>query len=287
MPRPITTALVLGTLCLPLVVAAAPALVGAQIAGPYIRERDALPAFDGRLQPGEQEIAMTPVRWRDRARVQSDHGLTTGWPAAVERQFVDHIAALWRSEALMEWLGEPGTGDDWSKSMRGCRTVLPGGLEVYAVEHPWVPTGCRGLTFVLRDGATGRVSSRPLSLVQKWSVVGGGGPTAWWADLEGDGSVAFGLERRYHNGTVEDGRFIRWFQATKELEFELVHVSPLLDEVRGVSRGEDGVVRTRLLRGPEGALIHDQWFENPAYGVPPRAVGRPPVGEAAERVCRE
>ena len=236
MPRSLFTALVSGSVCLPLVVAAVPGPIASQIAEPYIRERDALPVFDGRLSPGAQEIAMTPVRWRKRARSQVEYGRTTAWPEEVERRLVDHVAALWRFDADMADIDEPGTGDNWPKSMRGCRTVLPGGVEVYAVEHLWVPTGYRGLTFVLRDGATGRVSPRPLSLVQKWSSVGDDGPTAWWADLEGDGSLELGLERSYHNGTVEDGRFVRWFHVTEDLKLELVHVSPLLDEVRG-SRG--------------------------------------------------
>ena len=211
------------------------------------------------------------------------YGKTTGWPQAVESRFLEAMHATARQRELLE--GAPYAGEieeRWGK-MRGYRMTLPGGTEIYAVEHfgPW--TGCLELSLVLRDGATGRVAERAHSMPQKWSSVGKDGPTAWWADLEGDGSLELGLERSYHNGTADNGKFVRWFRVTEELELELVHVSPLRDDVSVVSRGEQGVVRTRLLRSAEGELIHDQWFENPSYGVAPRAVGRPPTGKAAER----
>ena len=55
--------------------------------------------------------------------------------------------------------------------------------------------------------------------------------------------------------------------------------------LRGIlSRREEGFIRDRLLRDPDGTLRDEAWFENPAFGLGPvrvldHSLGVPPGGE--------
>ena len=88
-------------------------------------------------------------------------------------------------------------------------------------------------------------------------------------DADGDGYVELGFQLRHHNGTASDGGFIRWLRITDDLDLEEVHVSRLYDWVSVESRREEGFIRYRLLRDPDGTLRDEAWFENPAFGLGP------------------
>lgn len=284
MPRSLLSTLVLGAVTFPIVLASGSTLVGGPWTHAPVHSYDARPPFDGRLPSAATPVATTPVRWARRwgepeIRAPSDASRdspTTRWPRDVERRFLDHRESL--PKLLTRPRLEPDllVGECWLDATEAFRTVLPGGHEVYAVVLPRPVFHTSELVLLVRDGATGHLSDELTVLGHHWSEAGFDGPPAWWSDLDGDGHVELGLRRTYRSGDADQGHYVRWFRVSPHLRLEQVHVAPLVDEARTASRGSLGVVRTRLLRDAEGRLVHEQWFENPAYAVAPRNLGPRP-----------
>lgn len=231
---------------------------------------DGAPSFDGALPPGTVAVARQLVGWSRRDPGWEVMGRTSDWPAAVERRFIARLQGIRGADFdLATHHADLRVGGEWESCKGAYRAVIPGGVEVYVVHHLSGFMGRTKLSVVLHRPATGEMSPGTGSCGLYWSEVGSEGPKAFWADLDGDGSVEFGLQLHHHNGTVQDGDFVRWLRITDDLDLEEVHVSPLYNWVSVDSRREEGFIRYRLLRDPDGTLRDEAWFENPAFGVGP------------------
>ncbi|MEZ6014007.1 MAG: hypothetical protein R3F49_02735 [Planctomycetota bacterium] len=234
---------------------------------------DHLPAFDGRLGPGETEVALTALRWAPRAPGRLYAGRSSAWPDEIEERLLERANAPFHPDPNYRYEPfEAAPGAPWPDSRRGFRVVLPSGLHVFALNHPAVPTAASGLSLMVHDPATGACSPEPLTLTRRWSGESSDGPEAWLADLEGDGVAELAFVCTFHNGTDINGRGRVWLRVGDDLRLEVVRHTAW-DELYSVdSRGGEGIVRVRLVRCADGALREDAWFENPAFGEGPRAL---------------
>ena len=274
---------------IPLLVAAASGPPQAEASG-ALKHQDAArydgaPSFDGSLPPGTVAVARQPVRWSRRDPGWEVKGRTSDWPAAIERRFIARLQGIRGADLdLAAHHADLGVGGEWESCKGAYRAVLPGGVGVYVVHHGSGFAGRMELSVVLHRPATGEVSRGTGSCGLLWSQVVSEGPRAFWSDIDGDGSVELGFQLHHHNGTASDGGFIRWLRITDDLDLEEVHVSRLYDWVSVESRREEGFIRYRLLRDPDGTLRDEAWFETPSFGLGPvrvldHSLGVPRGGE--------
>lgn len=239
---------------------------------PYVMAWQALPAFEAALAPGEVELAPRSLYFGQRDPGRLVAGIATDWPEEVEALLLTRVQRdLGRShvptaaEAAAEPLAE------WPASFRAWRSGLLDGRELYVLAYS-IPTVATTLSFVLRDPATGACSPSPVTLGLWWTAVPESGPEVWTVDLDGDGALEIGFRVTDHNGTITQRTGIRWFHVSPELALTEGRTSLLVDEVRVVSHDEQGVVRARLVRTADGGVREDHWFENPKFGLAPRAL---------------
>lgn len=240
---------------------------------PYVLAWTEQPPFVEALAPGEVELSLRPVCWGARAPGLTVVGLTSDWPEAVEARLLARAKArFWVDSTPPDEVMAAEVGGDWPRALRAARTVLSSGLEVYALAHSFGGTFGSGLTLLAHDPVTGAIIDEPLTLVQRWTATYGAGPSAWVADLDGDGPLELAVRVTHHNGTIEQGTGRAWLRIGADLSW--VEVARTIDEeeVRVVSREDEGRVRSRLVRTLDGALREDAWFENPKFGITPRSV---------------
>lgn len=240
---------------------------------PYRAAWLALPPFDAGLAPGEVEVALRPVLWAPRRPGWHEDGLTADWPIEVEALLLENARrpCSWGCEPVPSVHGAR-PGQPWPADLPAFRAILPGGFEVYTLEHGLSTFIERHLILCLREPRSGRLSSRPVTLVRRWTAMLSEGPMAWSADLDGDGRAELGLLVTHHNGTVEHGTGIAWFGFAEDLAPNALRRSIHVEEIRAVSHGEAGVIRSRLVRTRQGELREEAWYENPAFATAPRRV---------------
>ena len=178
-------------------------------------------------------------------------------------------------------------GAPWPKGTRAFRTVLPGGLTLYALEHPAIPTGPSALSLVLHDPHTDRTSPAPLTLTRRWTHAGRTGPKAWTADLNGDGRPELAFLATFHNGTDMNATGRAWLTFDEDLNVRLDRYTAHEEPYTVDSHGGTGLVRVRLIRTPDGTLREDGWFENPAFQFTPRRVPAALITELTAQIAAD
>lgn len=226
----------------------------------------------------ERPIALAPGPGFE-GTAEEDLGWSTAWPEAVAsllRQAArDRQAHTWRHEV------DPPR----RQQRRAWRGATWGGLALFVVEVPGVPTGPDDLVWTVFDPRQQRVAE-PVVVPPQWredlgSLLAGG---LVEADLDGDGRFEIGFPGHTHNGTVSDIDTRTYYRVEAE-PLRLVEVLHFATRqwLSVVSPGESGNLHRRLVAPKPGELRLFVYYRNDAYGQDLLPLGEIELGRSEER----